>query len=65
MEHMRLTRIIPFIIILMLLVAAMYPTAEMILGIMLFSGLIVFVQVIAVLKGEHTEAPDPIDIPEN
>ncbi|NNF36006.1 MAG: hypothetical protein HKN68_17995 [Saprospiraceae bacterium] len=63
MDHMKLTRIIPFVIVLMLLVAAMYPTAEVILGIMLFSGLIVFVQVLAVLKGDPVEAPDSIDVP--
>jgi hypothetical protein len=65
MNHMKLTSIIPFIIVLMILVAAMYPSAEMVLATMLFSGIIVFVQVISVLKGEPSEAPDPIDIPEN
>lgn len=63
MDHMKLTRIIPFVIVLMLLVAAMYPTAEVVLGIMLFSGVIVFVQVISVLKGDPADAPDSIDVP--
>ena len=63
MNYMKLTAIIPFIIALMILLAAMYPTPEMILAIMLLSGLIVFIQVISVLKGEPVEAKDPIDIP--
>ena len=65
MEAMKITTIIPFIIVIMLLLAAMYPSPEMILAIMLFSGLIVFVQVMIILKGDPAEAKDPIDIPDN
>ena len=65
MHAMKLTAIIPFVIVLMILLAAMYPSPEMILAIMMLSGLVVFIQVVAVLKGDPIEAKDPIDIPEN
>ena len=63
MHYMKLTAIIPFIIVLMILIAAMYPSPEMIMAIMLLSGLIVIIQVVSVLKGDPVEAKDPIELP--
>ena len=47
----------------MILIAAMYPSPEMIMAIMLLSGLIVIIQVVSVLKGDPVEAKDPIELP--
>lgn len=62
MHHMKITYIIPLFIVVLLVVAGVFPSSGMMAFAMLMAGLLVVIQTIAVLMagGEYDDQVDQL-----
>jgi len=64
MNYIKIIYIIPFVVVVMLIIATAFPSPDTIMLALIFSFFIIVVQTIAVLKGDPEDISAIDEIPE-